>query len=53
MGTPHGKTVEKQEDRMRQAFMIVGGRPGPVYFLEKDHKSIEEGSTNPPDSTCM
>ena len=48
MGTRHGKTIEKQEERMRQAFMSKGGRPGPVYFLIKDHNSIVEGSSIPP-----
>ena len=48
MGTHHGKTEEKQEDRMNGAFMSVGGRPGPLYVLVKDHKATEEGALIPP-----
>ena len=48
MGTYHGGTEEKQEDRMNGAFMSVGGRPGPLYVLVKDHKATEEGSQMPP-----
>ena len=47
MGTIHGGTEEKQVERMKQAFMSVGGRPGPIYFLVKDHKEIKEGDSMP------
>ena len=47
MGTIHGGTDEKQIERMKQAFTSVGGRPGPIYFLVKDHKGIKEGDSMP------
>ena len=44
----HGNTEDKQVERIRQAFTSVGGRPGPLYLLVKDHKKIKEGETMPP-----
>jgi len=46
MGTIHGKYG--QEDRIKQAFTSVNGKPGPIYFLIKDHKKLKEGETIPP-----
>ena len=46
MGTRHGK--EGQEERIKQAFTSVNGRPGPLSFLVKDHKGIREGEVIPP-----
>ena len=46
MGTGHGTTEEKQEVRMHAAQESVGGRPGPIYFLIKDHKATQKRSSN-------
>ena len=46
MGTVHG--TQGQVDRVRQAYSSKGGRPGPIYFLVKDHKKVKEGEVIPP-----
>ena len=46
MGTIHG--TNGQVDRIRQAYSSVGARPGPIFFLVKDHKKVKEGEVMPP-----
>ena len=46
MGTKHGKNG--QVERIKQAYTSVNAKPGPIYFLVKDHKSLKEGEKIPP-----
>ena len=46
MGTKHGQNG--QVHRMKQAFTSIGGKPGPLSFLIKDHKGMKEGEIIPP-----
>ena len=46
MGTVHGRNG--QVDRIKQAFTSVNAKPGPIYFLIKDHKKLKEGEKVPP-----
>ena len=46
MGTKHGKFGQK--GRIRKAFRSKGGQPGPVQFMVKDHKQLEEGKNMQP-----
>ena len=46
MGSQHG--AHGQEARIRQAYTSVNGKPGPMYFLIKDHKVVKEGKIIPP-----
>ena len=46
MGSKHGE--HGQEQRIKQAFTSKGGKPGPLFFLIKDHKKVKEGEEIPP-----
>ena len=46
MGTVHGKYG--QVERINQAFTSVNGKPGPIYFLIKDHKKLKDNEKIPP-----
>ena len=46
MGTKHGKNG--QVDRVRKAYTSKDAKPGPIYFLVKDHKAVKPGESIPP-----
>ena len=42
----HGKNG--QVDRVRKAYSSIDAKPGPIYFLIKDHKAVKPGEVIPP-----